>query len=132
MIVVAVIGILAAIAMPRFSNLLLKAKEADVKKNLASLRSAVNIYYADCEYYPGDIEVALTSNRRYLEKMMTATIPPVTDQGNIGHAADSRVVLNTVDDFASGAWLYVLSGNDADIHLNCTHLDSKASVWSVY
>ncbi|MGM0441306.1 MAG: type II secretion system protein [Elusimicrobiota bacterium] len=45
MIVVAIIGILAAVAIPRFADLIDRAKEAQTKGNLSSLRSAVSIYY---------------------------------------------------------------------------------------
>ena len=49
MIVVAIIGILSAIAVPKFGNLVRKAKEAAVKGGLGALRSAISIYYADTE-----------------------------------------------------------------------------------
>lgn len=49
MLVVAIISLLAAIAIPKFSNLIIKAKEATVKAHLGSLRSTFSIYYADNE-----------------------------------------------------------------------------------
>lgn len=45
MIVVAIIGILAAVAVPRFGDILNRARESSVKGNLSSIRSAVTIYY---------------------------------------------------------------------------------------
>ncbi len=45
MIVVAIIGILAAVAIPRFADLIDRAKEAQTKGNLSSIRSAISIYY---------------------------------------------------------------------------------------
>ena len=55
MIVVSIIGILASIAIPKFSEMVRKSKEGALKGNLGSLRSALNIYYADMEgYYPSD------------------------------------------------------------------------------
>jgi prepilin-type N-terminal cleavage/methylation domain-containing protein len=47
MIVVAIIGILAAIAIPRFAQMLEKAREGSTKGNLGSLKSAASIYYGD-------------------------------------------------------------------------------------
>src|SRR6266700_2721250 len=47
MIVVSIIGILAAIAAPKFGSMLTKAKEGTTKGNLGALRGALNIYYAD-------------------------------------------------------------------------------------
>ena len=49
MIVVAIIGILAAIAIPKFADLVTKSKEAAVKGSLGSIRSALSIYYSDTE-----------------------------------------------------------------------------------
>ncbi len=45
MIVVAIIGILAAVAIPRFADLVSRAQEAATKGSLSSVRSAVTIYY---------------------------------------------------------------------------------------
>lgn len=53
MLVVAIVALLAAIAIPKFANLIDKAKEAGMKGNLGVLRSALTIYYADNEgLYP--------------------------------------------------------------------------------
>lgn len=53
MLVVAIVGLLAAIAIPKFGNLILKAQEAGIKGKLGSVRSALRIYYADNEgMYP--------------------------------------------------------------------------------
>jgi prepilin-type N-terminal cleavage/methylation domain-containing protein len=52
MIVVAVIGILAGIAVPRYMDFVTRAKEGATKGNLGAIRSAVNIYYADNAFYP--------------------------------------------------------------------------------
>src|SRR5208283_2153157 len=53
MIVVSIIGILAAIAIPKFADLLRKAREGQLKAQLGTLRSALSIYYSDMEgLYP--------------------------------------------------------------------------------
>jgi type II secretory pathway pseudopilin PulG len=49
MLVVAIIGILAAIAIPQFSNMTTKSKEGATKGNLGALRSALQIYFGDNE-----------------------------------------------------------------------------------
>lgn len=51
MIVIAIIGILAGVAVPRYMNFLQRSKEGATKGNLGALRSALNIYYADTEFY---------------------------------------------------------------------------------
>lgn len=55
MIVVAIIGILASIAIPNFLKFQAKAKQAEAKANLGSLFTAMIAYYAEYTTYPGDI-----------------------------------------------------------------------------
>lgn len=47
MIVVAIIGVLAAVAIPKFADMLEKSREGATKGNLSSIKSAVSNYYAD-------------------------------------------------------------------------------------
>jgi len=51
MIVVAIIGILAAIAIPNFLRFQLKAKSAEGKTNLAAIRTAEESYFAEFGVY---------------------------------------------------------------------------------
>ncbi len=51
MIVVAIIGILAAIAIPNFLSFQLKSKTAEGKTNLAAIRTAEESYYAELGSY---------------------------------------------------------------------------------
>ena len=86
MIVVAIIGILAAIAIPKFADLIKKSKEGATKGSLGALRSAMTIYYGEQEGTypaPGVAEDALTSTfsseagpflTKYLSKMPTVKV----------------------------------------------------------
>ena len=47
MIVVAIIGILAAIAIPNFLRFQLKAKTSEGKTNIAAIRTAEQSYYSE-------------------------------------------------------------------------------------
>ncbi|MBA3052775.1 type II secretion system GspH family protein [bacterium] len=49
MIVVAIIGVLAAVAIPKFADLIRKANEAACKGQLGAVRSAMSIYYGNTE-----------------------------------------------------------------------------------
>ena len=51
MIVVAIIGILAAIAIPNFLRFQLKAKSSEAKTNLAAIRTAEESYFAEYGVY---------------------------------------------------------------------------------
>src|SRR4051794_20189668 len=52
MIVTAILSILAAIAIPAFSKMALRAREAATKGNLGALRAAVSIAYGANEGFP--------------------------------------------------------------------------------
>jgi len=51
MIVVAIIGILAAIAIPNFLRFQLKAKSSEAKTNLAAIRTSEESYFAEYGHY---------------------------------------------------------------------------------
>ena len=55
-IVVAIIGILAVIAIPQFKTAPQKAREAVLKSDLHTLREAIDQYFADKARYPESLE----------------------------------------------------------------------------
>ena len=52
MIVVAIIGILAAIAIPKFSNSSQRSKESSLRANLKLVRNAIDLFRADTGAFP--------------------------------------------------------------------------------
>lgn len=54
MIVIAIIGILAAIAIPNFLRYQAKAKQSEAKTNLASIHTAETAYFAENNTYTED------------------------------------------------------------------------------
>ena len=127
MIVVAIIGILAAIAIPKFANLIRKSNEGASKGNLGSIRGALSIYYGDLEgQYPNDM-----SSLDFMGKYMTA-IPPAKVPN---YHTDSSVITNGAAPTDAGGWLYDNVTGDPNmgtVWVNCTHTDTKGSVWTVY
>jgi prepilin-type N-terminal cleavage/methylation domain-containing protein len=73
MIVVAIIGILAAVAIPKFAQMLEKSREGATKGNLGAIRSAISNYYADQQgWYP----IALDTNSYITNPQMGSTVLP--------------------------------------------------------
>ena len=127
MIVVAIIGILAAIAIPKFAELISKSSEGAYKGNLGAVRSALSIYYGDMEgQHPADLP-ALTVSGKYLSAIPVAKAPNY-------HADSSAVVDQTLANDAAG-WSYndtVGNANFGTLWVNCTHTDTKSSIWTSY
>ena len=59
-VVVAVIGILSTIAMPKMVRIPILAREAVMRMNLVSLRDALSQHYADKGHYPATLDVLVT------------------------------------------------------------------------
>jgi len=56
LIVVAIIGILAAIAIPQFSSYRAKAYNAAANADLKNLKTGMEAFMADNQQYPGSID----------------------------------------------------------------------------
>ena len=130
MIVVAIFGILAAIAIPKFAELIRKSSEGASKGNLGALRSAMSIYYGDMEgTYPASVS-ALTIGGKYL------TVVPPAKAPNY-HSDLSTIVLLTTSANPTdvGGWYYndqTTNANVGNVLVNCTHTDTKGTVWTGY
>lgn len=136
MIVVAIIGILAAIAIPQFANLVAKSQEGATKGNLGTIRSALSIYYGDMEgWYPTDTTgfASLTAGGKYLQSVPNCNTPKTSN--NSGHGSTNSVVNGSAAASDTGAWYYnntaagVIWGT---VLVNCTHSDVKGNPWTSY
>jgi prepilin-type N-terminal cleavage/methylation domain-containing protein len=135
MLVVAIIGLLAAIAIPRFGNLIIKSKEAAVKGKLGSLRSAISIYYSDNEgIFPASVGLVLdplTVNSKYLDQ-----IPPISIPTFSGHALSKDVCAGLFTDWgvcgAPGIFAWTYFSNTGVALVNCSHPDSTGRLWTTW
>ena len=135
MIVVAIIGILAALALPKFASLVEKSREAATKGNLNALMGAVSIYYGDHE---GVYPTRLDCSAGYAFSNYLETIPPVkaTHSGigtgitdspsgtNVYHTADEDITENGT------GWRY--AENAGHVFVNSSVRDSKDIPYSCY
>lgn len=130
MIVVAIIGILAAIAIPKFAQLVTKSKEGATKGSVGSVRSALSIYYGDMEGLYPVTTYALTINGKYLASIPFAKVPnyhPDASSESTGSPAAA------VTD--QGGWAYTnnsTDGNFGSLWVNCSHTDTKGTNWTTY
>ncbi|MCX5784483.1 MAG: prepilin-type N-terminal cleavage/methylation domain-containing protein [Elusimicrobia bacterium] len=146
MIVVAIIGILAAIAIPKFSDLINKAKEGATKGALSSIRSALQVYYADNEgWFPTDSLSILTAGGKYISSIPAAKVPTrhydsTTVMLFSSVTAGGLPSVDTVGSFGtvdSGGWAYFNNATNSTmwgtIMVNCTHQDLKpTNYWTAF
>lgn len=132
MIVVAIIGILAAIAIPKFADLITKSKESSAKGSLGAVRSAVSIYYSDTEgIFPGLLAEGLTTSNKYLDAVPGVTIPPVPAYSNPGHTNSTTITTWPAAMGDTGGWYY--NSSIGTVQVNCAaHHDTKGSSWSLW
>lgn len=132
MIVVTIIGILAAIAVPRMSNLITKARDASTKGNLGVLRSAIHIYYADNLEYPGELTAGVVP--KYISSIPYAYVSAHDARSNSVYR-DTDFTIN--EDFPSATevnsspnafWRYFTG----DLNIACTHADTLGKIWTTY
>jgi general secretion pathway protein G len=76
-IVIAVIGILAAIAMPALKNVPTRANEAVLKTNLHTIRDVIDQHYGDKGKYPTSLEQLVEAG--YLKKV---PMDPITKRND--------------------------------------------------
>jgi type IV pilus assembly protein PilA len=114
MIVVAIIGILAAIAIPNFIRFQLKAKTSEGKVNVAAIRTAEEAYFSEFGNYVAGTASPATNGG-------TAKVP-FTDLGGfgtIGWAPEGLVFFNYEVVISTSGTAYVASAG-ADIDGNGT------------
>jgi len=128
MIVVAILAILSLIALPRFTGLIRKSKEAGTKGRLGSVRSAITLYYMENDQvFPTDYWGLIQPSHRYInEDTLLFT----------GAHVESLAVndISDVDGLSDvGQWAYVSGGTHIGyFYIQCVHTDSAGTIWSSY
>ena len=149
MIVIAIIGILSAIAVPKFADLIRKSNEGATRGNLATMKSAISIYYSENEgKFPNTIASLTTpaigaTTGKYLKEVPETKLPPYGGNSSARVAEEATVTAG----FAKG---WMLNPNDlnlatvvscdaatatkttGDVWVDSTDTDSKGTVWFTY
>jgi general secretion pathway protein G len=110
-IVIAIIGILATIAMPALKNVPIRAKESVLKTNLRTLRDMIDQHYGDKGKYPTSLQSLVEEG--YVRKLpvdpmtkSTETWVPVYEENDPDHPqaeTDSDPASPGIVDVHSGA-----------------------------
>lgn len=132
MIVIAIIALLAAVALPKFSTVTDDAKAANVRANLSSIRTSISMFNAKIGGYPilgaGANGIAANGNlglnmQTYYSKTQLAQTPGVTSSSGIAIVA-SRAVTTPANGTDNGGWTYNATNGEF-------HADFAANVLGV-
>ena len=105
LIVVALIGILATIAVGQYQRSIVRAKEAALRENLFVMRSQISTYFADKGEYPFDLQSLV--DEKYLKRIPSDPITRSADTWVVTHSdvGDEEDISNEqgIEDVHSGA-----------------------------
>ncbi len=128
MIVVAIIGILAGVSIPKFAQLLERAREGATKSNIGAIRSAVTIYYGRNEnVFPTSIDSTSdfvgSADTNFLAQLPPASATP------LGNTNAVNAVTGLPNAIGTG-WAYKsLSG---ELWANSIATDTRESPFTSY
>lgn len=107
LIVMVIIAVLAAVAIPKFMTHLQKAKEVTLKQNLWTMRRAIDFYWQDKEKPPQSLEELVTAG--YLREVPRDPICPDCEWNPIQAKSEDVNSPSGIGDVKSTA-----PGNDAN------------------
>ncbi len=115
LVVMAIIGILTTIALPRIETSVTRAREAVLKQDLFQMREAIDQFYSDNGKYPDQLDELVNQNpsRSYLRALpkdpftrqadWITVAPPEGDEGAIFDVHSASPLL-AVDGSAYNTW----------------------------
>ena len=116
MIVVAIIGILAAIAIPLYANVQARARVAKVQADLRTLASAVSMYQAHTGSLPAaltDLTVTVSNGQGQSAGPFMASVPTAPSGGSPTWSAYSAAYSSN----ANGTFALTASGDGTTINI---------------
>ena len=84
-VVIVIIGILAAIIVPRLSGFQESATNAAIEADQRTIETAVAVYYAEENDYPEDVAALVTAG--YLNEAPSSATFEIADDGTVSVAA---------------------------------------------
>ena len=99
LVVMAIIGTLLTISVPRYFRSLQRSREAVLQQDLATLRESIDRFYGDTGKYPPTL--AALVEKRYLRKIPVDPMTRAVDKWTVVNSDDPED--NGVKDVKSGA-----------------------------
>ena len=138
MIVVSIIGILAAIAVPNYQWGIIKTKESVLREDLYNLRSTIDQFYADQGKYPDSLDDLKAKNYLrgipkdpFTKKDDWVTVAPPTDTTSATSGSSSSSAFDT-SSIRPGQVLNGNPGNVYDVRSNSDLVGSDGIAYKDY
>lgn len=127
-IIIVVLGILAAVAIPKYQDITGEAKEAAARASLGSIRSGVTIYYANQAVTTGTATWPLQSELETYGTVMAQGIPvnPYQSDSNAPDSIVTGVTKGTIVG-TRGGWAY--NEGTGEIWLNTSSSGVNENNW---
>jgi prepilin-type N-terminal cleavage/methylation domain-containing protein len=130
MLVIALMGIIAAVAIPKYEQLLEKANLGATLGNLSSLRSAVSVYYATFMKFPASIDPAIAPQ---FGTILNGSVPCVMARYPAAHPPYGNGVETGTYDSPTGSgsgWYY--NSLKGSVFINSVEHDGESNAYSSY
>ena len=128
-IVIAILGILALYAVPKYQGLIEEARSSEARAQLGTVRSAMGIYYAKNHgVYPATLDGTIFAEDAVPEVEVTLSSGAVDRHNTVTTAETQDGTITAAEITASnvGGWMYDVSTakDEADVRINSTDVDT--------
>ncbi|MGB9856044.1 MAG: type II secretion system protein [Caldisericum exile] len=133
-IVIAILGILAMYAIPKYQGMVEEARTAQAKAQLGTVRSALAIYYAkNSGKFPSQLDGSIFAEGNVPTVEATKADGSIAKDNNVIYGNGDGVVSDTeITDV--GGWVYDVSADrtKADVRINAKGTSVEGKPWYQY
>jgi prepilin-type N-terminal cleavage/methylation domain-containing protein len=119
-IIIVILGILAAVAIPKYQDMSTEAREAAARGSLGNVRSAITIYYANTAVQTGvatwPTQVQLETSNTVMAQSMPKN--PYVDDANAPDSVVTGVTKGVVVPGGRGGWAYLAASGEVWLNSN--------------
>ena len=128
-IIIVILGILAAVAIPKYQDLSGEAKEAAARSALGGLRSGITIFYANQAVATGTADWPTIAELRAPGTVMAQEIPanPYQTEVNVPDSIVDADGIAKGTTIGNGGWAY--NESTGEIWLNTNTTDVNENQW---